>query len=1142
MVFQNSTENLFRFQDQRQERIYRRLSLISPGSAVFYRDACRLMALEPPLTTTTHMVSHAFREVDSALRQAIEPLKAEPESDRQSGNSSPNSGLREDILKILAGLEIDQRSQVAQAWLRFAEGDNPDALHTQAHRDSLARPRPVTNEFRQFVLRFETILDVVLERLETQYLKIHEFLDGLLLKEVPSKNDIKKLRNNVPNNIVALGYFFRNLQSPKWLEPLHKNGFFKIVPDPHPEVESGNIRFPPWPVSSYLLSMAATEPDLVTQIAIEVPATENIRVHETLTDIALALPSDQAAKLVPVICRGLHTPYRFPVPDKLSLLAIRLAQAGKVERSFTIARPLFAPLPPLQPRDTESHVPLPVKLRTHFYDISLYSTHLNSVMSTLLDIDGLQTLIFLSTLLERALSLSQGEENRPLSNSLRWYASFAEPQNRRFYELESVLVATILEAANTILMNDKSTLPTVIQTLEKHQWFIFRRLSLHLLHKYSANSMRLAAAKALDFEAAEQRELRFDHSLLLRDIYPHLLQEQKDVIFTWINAGPDIQKYYDERKHYSDDPPGDNEISEYVGKWRRDRLALLRESLPDEWSQILKDLEESFGRPTQLTPPAIGPATVEWSGYSSPLSLDDLTSLSETDLFTYLRNWHPSNLPGNGSQEGLAEALKALIAAKPSQFAAKAAEFLELDPVYVNAVFQGLYAALENGKSFDWGPVFKLSQWVLRQPAVMDFPDTQFQVERWSSTRRFMASLLSKGLESNCAGEIDLGFRTEVWSLLSILVTDTDPTPTYENLSSDAMDPSTIAINTVRAMAMHAVVFYCLWVRRHCITSSHEFDVAAGLDLVPEARTVLEFHLEPKNDPSLAVRSVYGRWLPSLASIDLHWTTQNKMKILPREEPVLHLRQAAWDAYLAFNWPTDALFGLIQEEYAYAVATIDTTQSREVGWGIDPVERLGKHLSILYWQGHLNKYDQTQLIDRFFENSTPSVRQRCLEFVGRSLAQSDEDVPAEIIERLQMLWEGYLEKVHQRENTNEPATELSAFGTWFTSGKFESDWCLLQLKQVLDLGVQVEPTQSTVRQLVELSPVNPARSTDCLALIFNNDIEGWGIHSWRESAHTILSNALRSSSEDAVRAATDLINRIASRGHLEFRDLLKPKQ
>ena len=58
----------FKFSDSRQERIYRRLLLIGPGPAAFYRDACFLMTTKHSLSTTTHLVSHLLRDIESALR------------------------------------------------------------------------------------------------------------------------------------------------------------------------------------------------------------------------------------------------------------------------------------------------------------------------------------------------------------------------------------------------------------------------------------------------------------------------------------------------------------------------------------------------------------------------------------------------------------------------------------------------------------------------------------------------------------------------------------------------------------------------------------------------------------------------------------------------------------------------------------------------------------------------------------------------------------------------------------------------------------------------------------------------------------------------------------------------------------------
>jgi len=64
----------FRFSDPRQERIYRRLTLVGPGPASFYRDACLLMASGTLLDSTTHVIAHLLREIESALRNVLEPV------------------------------------------------------------------------------------------------------------------------------------------------------------------------------------------------------------------------------------------------------------------------------------------------------------------------------------------------------------------------------------------------------------------------------------------------------------------------------------------------------------------------------------------------------------------------------------------------------------------------------------------------------------------------------------------------------------------------------------------------------------------------------------------------------------------------------------------------------------------------------------------------------------------------------------------------------------------------------------------------------------------------------------------------------------------------------------------------------------
>src|SRR5947208_6078501 len=128
----------FSFGDPRQERIYRLLGLIGPGPAAFYRDACWMMSDANPLESTTHLVAHLLREIESSIRDVLETVTARPK------------GHKDEIRAILAALEIPETDQVATAWLNLAGMDNEYALHSRAHRDALSGPRSLDAEFQQF--------------------------------------------------------------------------------------------------------------------------------------------------------------------------------------------------------------------------------------------------------------------------------------------------------------------------------------------------------------------------------------------------------------------------------------------------------------------------------------------------------------------------------------------------------------------------------------------------------------------------------------------------------------------------------------------------------------------------------------------------------------------------------------------------------------------------------------------------------------------------------------------------------------------------------------------------------------------------------------------------------------------------------
>ena len=80
----------------------------------------------------------------------------------------------------------------------------------------------------------ENILDAVLDRFESRYLDLHDEIDRLLQRPVPSQTELKYVQTFVPNNPVTRFYFFGQLNHPGWLRPLADANFFSRSAECYP--------------------------------------------------------------------------------------------------------------------------------------------------------------------------------------------------------------------------------------------------------------------------------------------------------------------------------------------------------------------------------------------------------------------------------------------------------------------------------------------------------------------------------------------------------------------------------------------------------------------------------------------------------------------------------------------------------------------------------------------------------------------------------------------------------------------------------------------------------------------------------------------------------------------------------------------
>jgi hypothetical protein len=403
-------------------------------------------------------------------------------------------------------------------------------------------------------------------------------------------------------------------------------------------------------------------------------------------------------------------------------------------------------------------------------------------------------------------------------------------------------------------------------------------------------------------------------------------------------------------------------------------------------------------------------------------------------------------------------------------------------------------------------------------------------------TRKAIADLTTTALEKS---RFPYELRDQIWRVLEPLTRDSDPTSENERSEppTSTMDPSTRSINTVSGQAMHGVVRYALWSRRQTEEEEASEKLNRGFDEMPEVRDVLNMHLDPEVEKTLAVRSVYGQWFPWLVLIDRQWVTKNVSRVFPPTEEEDDLWRAAWNAYVTFCRPYRDVLDVLKEEYGRAISRVGALQTQQRRPG-SPDLRLGLHLISYAAQGLLEVREPEGLLAKFFAAAPADLRAEVVSSVGFDLYHAT-GLEADGIRRFKNLWEWRFEVTSA--NPQESRKELAAFGWWFASRKFDPEWSLDRLRKVLALAVMTESHHLVAEHLAELVEKHTSEVLECLRLLVENDKEEWLTSTWRVQARKILSFAIESTTGPTRDAAIDLVHRLGAKGLFEFRDLLPKK-
>lgn len=972
------------------------------------------------------------------------------------------------------------------------------------------------------------------------------------MKSGPPAGDQIDMIGHLLSDVRLNEYFFTRLADPAWLDFLIDTGKFQQVPEPQVNEKENTVGFPFWPEGVYLNRIAPIASEAVSKVLRQLPATQNARVHELILDIALSLPPAIAGTLVPKVIEGVRSPYHLGAYLKLGPFISLLSKSGQVRAALQVAEAALEIVPAHKAEGDEQARLASVHPGARF-DLWGYEQILNKSLTNLVDAAGWFALDLFCNLLDRAVLASAHDDagRRPDDLSHIWRPAIEEHEQNLKVDVRDVLVSAVRDAADRWAKRDTVSMPEVVSQIEKRgkDWWVFRRIALHLIRELSGD-LTMVRDRLLDRELFDSVEVRHEYFLLARQYFGKLAADEQLVILGWIQDGP---KYTDEQLKKWEEFSGrlwtEKDKAAYVRQWKRDRLTPIEGELPPEWKGEFEELLAEVGPPShpEFTTYHEGGA---W-GPTSPQGRDELAKMTGAELVAYLQDWRPAgDWPLGASQEGLGREVNALVAEKPETYAAQSVEFKGLtEPTYVRAILQGFQDALKAKRKFDWPQVLDLCIWAVeRERETSGRNVLRFEADpHWGWTRAAVSRLLTEGFSSE-GNPIPFELRERVWPGIAAGTGDPEPTPEQEKeyfekfagrerkkgrvSTATAVDPFTYSLNTPRGVAIEAVVRFALWVRSGYEGSGDASSLAKGFDAMPEVREVLDSHLNPQNDPSITIRTVYGQRAPWLQLIDGRWARENTARIFSRSVP--ELWHAAWDAYIGYSQPFDPVFEWLRGEYAYAVEQMG---SHDHGWSqpLAPDYSLAQHLVSFYWRGKVSL--ESEILAGFFSRADSPLRAHVLSYIGRSLRNTAGTVPAEIIERLKALWVHLVTTAKLQPEL--PHDEFKEYGWWFASSKLDDQWSVEQLLEALRLAKRLEPDHLVVERLATLATSMPSPVVDVLRMMIEGDSVGWGVLGWTDKAKEIIRAARRSGDAHAREAAENLVNLLGSRGHFDFGELLK---
>ena len=971
------------------------------------------------------------------------------------------------------------------------------------------------------------------------FFELADQLDQLIRLHAPTPEQVEEAMQLIEGEALEQ-YFFKHLansENPAWFEPLRQHDFFSTPSEP--VEDEGSVSYPRWPALWYLVAVAPKLPQAVVEVAGQI-RTENPLVFLDLVRAAQRIPPAYAARMVPLVLRWASEGMK--VEEDVVSLAIHLAKGHEWEAALVLVDLILSPKEqevPEESRQSPFFSPRAVAKAEKYF----VQGFVEQDLVFFLERRPLEMLDTVQQNLERALEIENRDATTDSSSGWR-PAIEPHEQNLGFGEIKDLLVDAAVQALDYIIKNLPDQGRAITETYLGHRYSIFRRLAIHSIRVNVTLWPDLVENLFVNeryLDDKENYQVYHEYWMLMHETYGTLPASiQGDFVERLLEKLPPSQArdqaLYHPQRH-----------------WVLRRMWAIKDFLrSDEHRNVLAELTSEYGEPDH-------PSFLSYSrtlvGTVSPKTSQDLVNMSHEEILAELRKELPFEGFDEPNQEGLADALKAAVVNAPEHFAPIAPRLFGLDiaPVYTYHALWGFREAWKEN-DFGWKPVLELCDRVsqTREQASdsSEPPDMMpgYWMMTYASARSAVADLLEAGVIRDQKA-IPSELLPRVRDILLVLADDPNPSPEYEQERIAAEVPYgvlTIALNVTRGKAVEALLQFALHVAR---TGAQE----QGHSTQPHSRMEnavrdkLTEKLDKRADPSLAVHSLFGKYLPNLYYLDEEWLASNLERIFPRRREMADYWEAAWDGYMFRG----DFFGYLYEEmlkpyYRYALEQIALGEQGRAGPEASR-GRLAQHLVALYWRGIETLENDDSLTALFFDSAPDELRAQFIGDLGVALREVKLDVDSEEWLHTRTLWETRFrtiaETAEREGQLTECLMELSAFTRWvpFIPGDLEDFYPMIR---VAALASDEGDVNELIEFLASVAVDHAPFAASLLEELLKQGNRGpWFLKGGRTARHVrnILEAAMSSHDDQTKSCAVRVVNLFGERGDERYRDLLDPR-